>query len=108
MRAVLMCFVLRLHWWKEGFGSAVADDGVLLPSLFRGALGMREPVVSGSGRRQCFFFGVGGMGREGTETHGVRVMFTVCLVFKQTKIYVFMFCIICLGVIRTLEGWSGS
>jgi hypothetical protein len=35
------------------------------------------------------------MGREDTTDHGVRVMFTSCRAFKQTKIYVFMFCIIC-------------
>ncbi len=55
------------------------DDGCLLtcPRLFRGALGMRKSVVSGSGRRQWFLFGVGdiGMGRKGTTNHGVRVMF---------------------------------
>ena len=54
-----------------------SDDGGLLSSLFRGALGMRESAVSGSGRRQWFFWGVGGigMGREGTVSHGVRVVF---------------------------------
>ncbi len=33
------------------------------------------------------------MGREGVADHGVRVRFTACRVFEQTKIYVFMFCI---------------
>ena len=31
------------------------------------------------------------------EDHGVRSMFHSCHVFKQTKIYVFVFCIICFG-----------
>ncbi len=57
------------------------DDGCLLtcPRLFRGGLGMRKSVVSGSGRRKWFLFGVGdiGMGRKAVATHGVRVMFTV-------------------------------
>ena len=51
---------------------------------------------------------VSGMVSEGVTTHGVQVMFTTNLVFKQSKIDVFMFCFICLGVIRTLQGWSGS
>jgi hypothetical protein len=33
------------------------------------------------------------MGKEGATAHGVRVRFTACHVFEQTKIYVFMFCI---------------
>ncbi len=40
----------------------VSDEGGLLSSLFRGALGMRESVVSDSGRRHWFFFWVGGIG----------------------------------------------
>ena len=34
------------------------------------------------------------MRREGFTDHGVRVMFT-SVAFKETKLYVFMFCIIC-------------
>jgi hypothetical protein len=33
------------------------------------------------------------MGREGATDQGVRVRFTTCRVFKRTKIYVFVFCI---------------
>jgi hypothetical protein len=29
--------------------------------------------------------------------NGVRVMFHFCLVFKQTRIYIFIFCILCFG-----------
>jgi hypothetical protein len=62
--------------------------------------GMRESTVSGSGRRQWFFFGwvVSGMGREGVVTHGVRVMFHCMSRLQTTQIYVMiLFCIICLG-----------
>jgi hypothetical protein len=46
------------------------------------------------------------MGREGTASHGVRVMFTACRTFKQTQIYVFMFCIICLILYKqSLQWW---
>ena len=44
----------------------VSDDGGLLPCLFRGPLGMMESVVSGSGRRQWFFY-LGGWYREWEE-----------------------------------------
>jgi hypothetical protein len=49
---------------------AVSDDGGLLPCLFRGDLGMRESVVSGSGRRQWFFFWVGGIGNGKRRRRG--------------------------------------
>ncbi len=46
-----------------------SEDVGLLPCLFRGVLGMRESVVSGSGRRQWFFFWVGGIGNGKSETY---------------------------------------
>jgi len=46
------------------------------------------------------------MGREGSTTHGVRVMFTSCRVFNETKIYIFMFCIICFILsYKSLKWW---
>ena len=35
--------------------------------------------------------------RDGVTVNGVRAMFHFCLVFKQTRIYVFIFCILCFG-----------
>ena len=43
---------------------------------------------------------VSGIQREDTVVQGVGVVFTslnTCRVFKQSKIYVFMFCLVCFG-----------
>ena len=53
---------------NDMFRSTGVDDGGLLSSLSRGALGMRESEVSGSGWRQWIFFG-GRWYRDGKRRH---------------------------------------
>ena len=57
--------------------------------------GMRESVVSGSGRRHWFFFWVGGIGNGKRSRHGpLGSSYVRCMSRPQTaQIYVFMFCI---------------
>ncbi len=47
------------------------------------------------------FWGVGGIGDEKGRRHErpmeFELCFTTCRAFKQSKFYVFMFCIICFG-----------
>jgi len=71
-----------------------SDDGCLLHCLSWGVLGMRRSSSVG----YVDFLGGGvspGMGKEVVTDHGVRVVFCTlpCRAFKQTKICVFMFCI---------------
>jgi len=97
-----LCVVLRLRRGKEGFMNILNRSFARL-LMIRGSSPVREDVLDGV--LQCrvlvgdcgSFLGgvVSGMGREGTVDHGARVMFPSCHAFKQTKIYVFMYCVIC-------------
>ena len=100
-RCVVFGFVARL---KEGFVSILNRNFMRLRMMgvfsrvCSGVLwGMRESAVSDSGRRHWFFFWVGGIGNGKRRRLGPWSSSYVhlCRVFKQTKMYVFMFCIIC-------------
>ena len=66
--------------------SSGSDDGGLFPRLFRGPLGSRGLQCRVLGGDSGSFF-LDGLGNEGATVHGVRVLFTSCLTFKQTKNY---------------------
>jgi hypothetical protein len=73
-RFVVFDFVV---WWKEGFVNMINRNfmrllmmGVFSRVCSRVLGGMRESVVSDSGRRHWFFFWVGGIGNGKRRYHG--------------------------------------
>ncbi len=92
---------------KEGFMSMLNRNFARLMMMGVFSLGMRKSAVSGSGRRQWFFF----WGRDGKRRHrGPWSSSYVSLHVVPSNRQKFMYlCSVSyvVGVIRTLQGWSG-
>jgi hypothetical protein len=98
-RCVVFGFVVR---WKDGFVSMINRNfmSLLMMGVYSrvcsGLLwGMRDSVVSDSGRRQRFFFWVGGIGNGKRRRRDPWSSIYVHYMSRpQTdQIYVFMFCV---------------